>query len=99
MDAEPRKTPRKQVGQGTGPRAFNGLALDVRGASVFYGGTEKQTRGLVARRLIPFRRLGGRIIFLRSELEMWLSTLDGCTLAEAKTNRAARQAAESAVAP
>ena len=78
--------PKKKPGQGTGPRTFNGAAVDVRGASVFLGGTEKQTRGLVERRLIPFKRLGGRIIFLRAELEAWLSNLDGCTLAEAKTN-------------
>ena len=40
---------------------------------------------------IPFRKLGGRIIFLRSELETWLSSLDGCTLDEAKTNQEARR--------
>jgi hypothetical protein len=87
---ERRKPPRKQNGQGVGPRWIDGAALDVRGASVFYGGTEKRTRGYVARRQIPFRRLGGRIIFLRAELEQWLTTLDGCTLDEARTNLEAR---------
>ena len=91
MHAFPRKTPpKKQRGQGLGPRTIDGAALDVRGASVFYGGTEKQTRGLVERRLIPFKRLGGRIIFLRSELEAWLSGLDGCTLDAARKNLEAR---------
>jgi hypothetical protein len=91
MDAAPRK-PRhkKQPGEGTGPRRIDGLALDVRGAAALVGDTEKGIRGKAARRLIPFRRLGGRIIFLRSELETWLSSLDGCTLDEAKTNMAAR---------
>jgi hypothetical protein len=83
--------PKKQKGQGCGLRRIDGAALDVRGASAFYGGTEKQTRGLVDRRLIPFRRLGGRIVFLRSELEGWLQTLEGCTLDEARANHEARQ--------
>lgn len=83
--------PKKQPGQGLGPRRIDGAALDVRGASTFYGGTEKQTRGLVDRRLIPFKRLGKRIVFLRSELEAWLSSLDGCSLAEARTNLEARR--------
>lgn len=82
--------PKKQPGQGTGPRAFNGLALDVRTAAALVGDTEKGIRGKVARRLIPFRRLGARIIFLRAELEQWLATLDGCNLDEAKKNREAR---------
>jgi hypothetical protein len=91
MDAIPRK-PRhkKQHGEGIGPRTINGAALDVRGASYFYGGTVKQTRGLVERRLIPFKRLGGRIIFLRAELETWLQSLAGCSLDEALENREAR---------
>lgn len=85
-----KQPPKKQHGQGTGSRTMNGAAMDLRTATGFLGGTEKQTRGLVARRLIPFRRLGGRIVFLRSELEQWLSTLDGCTLGEARANQRER---------
>lgn len=83
--------PKKQAGQGLGPRRIAGAALDVRGASAFYGGTEKQTRGLVDRRLIPFKRLGGRIVFLRAELEAWLAGLEGCSIEEACTNLEARR--------
>ena len=85
-----RRPPKKQLGQGTGPRTINGLALDVRGAAAFVGDTEKGIRGKVVRRLIPFRRLGSRIIFLRSELEQWLTTLDGCNLDEANVNQQER---------
>ena len=93
MNASTCKTPpKKKPGMGTGPRAFNGLALDVRGAAALVGDTEKGIRGKAARRLIPFRRLGGRIVFLRSELEAWLLSLDGCTLDEAKTNMEPRHA-------
>lgn len=69
---------------------MNGLALDVRTGSAFIGTTEKQTRGLIERRLIPFRRLGGRIVFIRTELEAWLQTLAGCTLDEARENQEVR---------
>lgn len=95
MNALTRQTPpRKQAGQGRGPRRIDGAALDVRGASAFYGGTEKQTRGLVDRRLIPFKRLGGRIVFLRAELEAWLASLDGCTIDQAQENLRVRKGLE-----
>jgi hypothetical protein len=60
--------------------------LDVCCGSIFLGWSEKKTRAMVERRLIPFRRLGGRIMFLRSELEAWLQNLDGCSLEEALKN-------------
>jgi hypothetical protein len=67
------------------------MLLDVRTGTAFIGGTEKYMRGLVARRLIPFRRLGGRIVFVRSELEQWLLSLEGCTVEEARANQEARR--------
>jgi hypothetical protein len=75
---------------GRGPRTINGAVLDVRCGSLFLGWSEKRTRGLIERRLVPFKRMGGRIVFLRSELEAWVQSLDGCTLDEAKTNQAMR---------
>lgn len=86
-----RHPPKKQLGQGRGPRTMNGALLDVRQGAAFVGATQKQMRGRVARRLIPFRRLGGRVVFLRSELEQWLLSLDGCTLDEARANQEARR--------
>jgi len=78
--------PRKQPGQGRGPRRIDGAVLDVRSGSLFLGWSEKTTRGLVARRLIPCRRLGARIIFIRAELEAWVTDLRGCTMDEAREN-------------
>ena len=83
--------PKKQKGQGLGPRTIEGAVLDVRCGSLFLGWSEKRTRGLIARRLIPFRRQSGRIILLRAELETWLSGLEGCSLDEARTNLEARR--------
>ncbi len=72
------------------PRQINGLLLDVRTAASFLGGSEKQLRGMVDRRLVPFRRINSRIVFLRSELEQFLFMLPGCTADEAKANMEAR---------
>jgi len=85
-----RKPPKKQHGQGAGPRTLNGAALDVRGAAALVGTTEKTLRGMIDRRLVPFRRLNSRIILLRSELESFLVGLPGCTPDEARGNREAR---------
>jgi hypothetical protein len=82
--------PKKQPGQQTGPRTINGLLLDVRSGAALLGVSEKQARGLIARRLLPFKRLGGRIVLSRRELEAFVESLDGCDLAEAQENRERR---------
>jgi hypothetical protein len=73
-----------------GLRTINGAALDVRGAAVFLGTTEKALRGMIARQLVPYRRLNSRIVLVRSDLEQFLDGLPGVTLDEARTNREAR---------
>ncbi len=89
--------PVKRNGQGTGPRRFNGQVLDVRTASELIGATEKYIRGRVARRLIPFRRCGGRILFMRDELLEYHRRLPGCGLNEALENCIVRQGGLRAV--
>lgn len=86
-----RTPPKKQAGTQTGPRTFSGAVLDVRTAAAFVGCSEKALRAHVSRQTVPFRRLGGRVLFLRSEIESWLLGLDGCTLDTAKENMAARR--------
>jgi hypothetical protein len=78
--------PRKREGQATGPRRFNGELLDVRTAAALIGVTEKLIRSRVERRCIPFRRLGGRVVFLRDELTAYQQNLPGCSLDEALKN-------------
>ena len=80
--------PPKKAGHKTGLRTLNGEALDVRHAAtlLFGEGAEKNLRRLVDRRLVPHRRLNGRIVFLRSELLAYLNKLPGPTLKEAMTN-------------
>jgi hypothetical protein len=87
MNDEPGKEPKTK----RPPRRINGAGMDVTTCSVHCGWSEKKTWRLVDRKLIPFRRLGGRIIFLRAEIEQWLQGLDGCNLAEARNNLEQRQ--------
>jgi hypothetical protein len=66
--------------------------MDVDTAAAFLGDTPKGTRSKIARGLIPHRRLAGRIILVRSELEQWLAALPGISAAEAIANAQAREA-------
>lgn len=84
------KPPAKKAGVRTGRRRFDGEVLDVTGASDLIGAEDKTIRARVARGLIPHRRWGGRIIFLRSELLAFLASLEGVTADEALANIARR---------
>jgi hypothetical protein len=37
-------------------------------------------RNLVMRRKIPYRKVGGRLVFLKSELEVWIQNSPGVRL-------------------
>ncbi len=83
--------PKKQRGQCSGPRRINGLVLDMSSAAQFTGWTEKTMRARVGRGRVPYRRDGGRIIFLRDELETFLRRLPGVGVDEALKNERARR--------
>lgn len=85
------RPPPKRAGQATGPRRLNGFAMDVAATASFLGDTEKGTRAKIARGLLPYHRLGSRVICLRDELEAYLRQLPGITAAEAIKNIARRQ--------
>ena len=46
-------------------------------AAAYISRTPGAIRNLVLRRAIPHRKPGGRLIFLRSELDQWLDTAPG----------------------
>ena len=52
--------------------------LGVTECAALLGTTEKALRARIDRRQLPFRRLGRRIIFFRSELLSYLDALPGC---------------------
>jgi hypothetical protein len=92
MMEEKRKPPKKRQGQCKGPRRIAGGILDAATAAELYGGTERLWYSRAARGIVPFRKWGGRIVFLRSELDaFFVSSLPGVSLEEAKANIKARE--------
>jgi excisionase family DNA binding protein len=63
-----------------------GELLDVRQTASLLGLSEKAVRSRVDRRLMPFRRLGGRVVFVRAELDAFVAALEGCGVDEAIAN-------------
>jgi len=59
--------------------------LDVPEAAALLNRTEAAIYRLVARRQIPHRKYGRRLIFKRSELERLIETLPGVPLGEVRT--------------
>jgi Helix-turn-helix domain len=86
-----RKPPKKKAGQAKRPRRFDGAVKDVAGEALELGITQKCLRSQVARGLIPYRRLGGRIVFLADEVREFLRQLPGVTAEQALANVAARR--------
>ena len=72
-------------------RTVNGALLGIPEAAAYLGMTERATRWYVEQGLIPYRRLGGRIVFKRSELESFVDDLPGVTLAQARRAANARK--------
>ena len=65
--------------------------LYIREAAQELGITQKALRARVARQTVPFRRWGGRIIFLTPELREYLEKLPGCRIDEALRNNRMRR--------
>ena len=63
-----------------------GRMLDVAGAATFLGKDERWIRRRVSCGLLPYRKFSGRIIFIRHELETFLSDFPGVSVCEAKAN-------------
>jgi len=62
------------------PRRICGAMLDVAGAAALLGISVDSLRARVRRRAVPFRRFGGRVVFLRPDLEKWLDALPGVSV-------------------
>ena len=56
--------------------------LDVEQAAVLLNRSAGSLRNMVMRRQVPFRKLAGRLVFLRSELERLIQTSPGMTFEE-----------------
>ena len=60
----------------------NSELLDIQATARIYGGTPAAWRARIARKQIPYRRLGGRILIVRRELDQLIADLPGVHLAE-----------------
>lgn len=76
-------------------RSINGHLLDITAGAEFMGGTPDALRAQVRRGTIPYRRMGGRIVFIRAELEKFISELPGVTVEEACASLAKRNGGRS----
>lgn len=90
-----RRPPKKRAGQATGRRRLDGEVLDVAATAVLLGTSQGCIRARVARQLLPHRRWGARVVFLRRELMAFLSKLDGCNVDQALANVAVRDGGAS----
>ena len=81
-----RVPPKKKQGIATGRRRLTGALLDVSAAAEFLGMSEKTVRSRASNHLLPYRRFGGRIVFLQREIAEFLPSLPGCGLDEAREN-------------
>jgi excisionase family DNA binding protein len=72
-------------------RAISGLLLGVKEASQLLGNSERSMRALIAQGVVPYKKLAGRIVFKRSELESFVEGLPGVSMKEARENVKARQ--------
>ncbi len=85
-----RKPPPKRAGVPSGPRRLNGEVWDIHTLAAKMGASEKMVRGQVARKLLPHRKLGARIVFLPDEIRSYLAGLPGVSVDEALLNTTAR---------
>ena len=92
MSGSRRPPPKKKRGVDTGPRRLNGAVLDVATMARELGDTDKGIRAKVSRGLLPYRRLGARIVFVREDVAAYLQRLPGVTVDQALENLRAREA-------
>ena len=53
------------------------INLNTTEAATFLRRSPAAVRNLVLRRMIPFRKCGGRLVFIREELERWIRESPG----------------------
>lgn len=58
------------------------IYFDTQGAGEYLGRSPGAIRNLVLRRAIPFRKPGGRLVFIKSEIDAWIDAAPGLRLDE-----------------
>ena len=86
-----RKPPVKRAGTAKQARRFDGVVLDVRSLAHYWGTSEHTIRARARRRQIPFKKMNGRLLFLKNDIDRYLEQLPGCDLDEAVENLVTRR--------
>lgn len=60
----------------------NNTYFDVYELSLYIKRTPGAIRNLVLRRLIPFRKPAGRLVFIKEEIDQWIIKSEGIALNE-----------------
>jgi len=63
-------------------RIMNAEVWNCKECAEFLGRSEGAIRNLILRRAIPYRKAGGRLIFLPQEIEKWVTSSPGIRLEE-----------------
>jgi predicted DNA-binding transcriptional regulator AlpA len=66
--------------------------VGIEAAAEMVGRTPHALYRLVARRQIPYRKAGRRLVFVESELREWIADLPGVSLEEVRERQAAGMA-------
>jgi hypothetical protein len=56
--------------------------FNTKGLAAYIHRSEGAIRNLVMRRAIPFRKVRGRLLYIKIEIDRWISTSEGATLEE-----------------
>lgn len=76
----------KQPGKAIGIEGLRGTYLDTSELAAYLGRTPQAIRDMVCRHKIPFRKPGGRLLFIKSEIDTWVQGSKGITLNELQKN-------------
>ena len=61
--------------------------LNVTEIAQYLKRSESSIRNLVARRQIPFRKLGGRLVFIKKDILEWVYVAKGLSIDDFKNNK------------
>lgn len=75
---------RKQIGRASTSGA---AMLNVREGAHYLGTSEKSIRHLIGRGRLPHRRIGRRVVLVKAEIDAWIDTLPGVSLADVSAVR------------
>jgi excisionase family DNA binding protein len=78
-------------------KEFNGQYMTVDELALYIKRSRGAIRNLVLRRVIPYRKPAGRLIFLKEEIDQWVQDAPGKKLEEIQNNLWDRESFKSSI--